>query len=267
MTYHERILLVGFGKMGSALLHGWVKAGVTPDSISVIDPFVELEIPEGVAHVKDVRELNLTNNPTVVVFAVKPQSLDKVVPIYKQYDDSNTAFLSIAAGKPISYFERKLKQSAIIRGMPNTPASIGQGITVLCSNDRTTSDQKKLCTKLMKSVGEVEWVSDEKLMDAVTGLSGSGPAYVFHLVEAMAEAGREVGLSKELSMSLARSTVAGSGALLKENTVPVRILRENVTSPGGTTAAALEVLMGNERLTKLMCETVIRATERSKKLA
>ena len=151
--------------------------------------------------------------------------------------------------------------------MPNTPASIGHGITVICSNNRISSDQKILCTKLMKSVGEVEWIDNEKLMDAVTGLSGSGPAYVFHLVEAMAEAGREVGLSKELSMSLARSTVAGSGALLKENTVPVRILRENVTSPGGTTAAALEVLMGNERLTKLMCETVIRATERSKKLA
>ena len=267
MTYRESILLIGFGRMGSALLHGWIKEGMTPDSISVIDPFLESEMPGGVNHRKDICELTLTSNPTVVVFAVKPQSLDEVVPLYKQYDETNTAFLSIAAGKPISYFEKILKQGAIIRGMPNTPASIGQGITVLCSNNRISSDQKILCTKLMKSVGEVEWIDNEKLMDAVTGLSGSGPAYVFHMVEAMAEAGVEAGLSAELAMSLARSTVAGSGALLKENNVPVSILRENVTSPGGTTAAALEVLMGTRGLTQLMCETVIRATERSKKLA
>ena len=152
MTYRESILLIGFGRMGSALLHGWIKEGMTPDSISVIDPFLESEMPEGVNHRKDICELTLTSNPTVVVFAVKPQSLDEVVPLYKQYDETNTAFLSIAAGKPISYFEKILKQGAIIRGMPNTPASIGQGITVLCSNNRISSDQKIFGFTLIKPI-------------------------------------------------------------------------------------------------------------------
>ncbi len=266
MTDHERILLVGCGKMGGALLNGWLGRGTPAGFVSVIEP-MQPKLPAGITVHADAAALGADYRPSVVVFAVKPQSMDEVAPAYAKYAGPGTVFLSIAAGKPIGYFEATLTDGAIVRAMPNTPAAVGRGITVLCANDRVSSGQKAVCTGLMESVGEVAWIDDEALMDAVTGLSGSGPAYVFHLVEAMAAAGEATGLPRDLAMQLARATVAGSGELLARSSDPAGTLRENVTSPGGTTAAALEVLMRPDGLTKLMTEAIVRATERSRELA
>jgi len=266
MTDHETILLVGCGKMGSALLNGWLGRGTPAELVSVIEP-MQPKLPDSVSLYAEAAALGADYRPSVVVFAVKPQSMDEVAPAYVKYAGPETVFLSIAAGKPIGYFEAILTDGAIVRAMPNTPAAVGRGITVLCANERVSSEQKAVCTGLMESVGEVAWIDDESLMDAVTGLSGSGPAYVFHLVEAMAAAGEAAGLPPELAMQLARATVAGSGELLTQSSDPAGTLRENVTSPGGTTAAALEILMGSDGLTKLMTEAIVRATERSRELA
>jgi pyrroline-5-carboxylate reductase len=266
MTDHQRILLVGCGKMGSALLNGWLNRGTPAGHVSVIEP-MQPQLPDGISRYAEAAALDSGYRPSVVVFAVKPQSMDEVAPAYVTYAGPETVFLSIAAGKPIRYFEATLTDGAIVRAMPNTPAAVGRGITVLCANSRVSSEQKAVCTGLMESVGEVAWIDDEALLDAVTGLSGSGPAYVFHLVEAMAVAGEAAGLPKDLAMQLARATVAGSGELLALSSDPAGTLRENVTSPGGTTAAALETLMGPDGLTKLMTEAIVRATERSRELA
>ena len=266
MADHERILLVGCGKMGGALLAGWLDQGTPADSVTVIEPTLP-ELPAGVVTMADPSVLAADYRPSVVVFAVKPQSMDDVAPAYAAYAGPQTVFLSIAAGKPIAYFEAALPQCAVVRAMPNTPAAVGRGITVLCANDRVTAAQRAVCGRLMESVGAVAWIEDETLMDAVTGLSGSGPAYVFHLVEAMAAAGAAAGLPNDLAMQLARATVAGSGELLTRSDQAASTLRENVTSPGGTTAAALEVLMDADGLTELMTRAVARATERSRELA
>ncbi|MFT5181318.1 MAG: pyrroline-5-carboxylate reductase [Alphaproteobacteria bacterium] len=266
MSDPERILLVGCGKMGSALLNGWLGRGTPADHVSVVEP-MQPQVPDGVSVYAEAAALGSDYRPSVVVFAVKPQSMDEVLPAYVKYAGPETVFLSIAAGKPIGYFAATLTDGAIVRAMPNTPAAVGRGITVLCANDRVSPGQKTVCTQLMESVGAVAWIEDEALMDAVTGLSGSGPAYVFHLVEAMAAAGEAAGLAPDLAMQLARATVAGSGELLTQSGDPAGILRQNVTSPGGTTAAALEVLMGPDGLTRLMTEAIARATKRSRELA
>lgn len=266
MTDHQRILLVGCGKMGSALLNGWLSQGTPADSVCVVEP-MQPQLPGGVSGFTEAAALQADYRPSVVVFAVKPQSMDEVVPAYVKYAGPETVFLSIAAGKPIGYFEATLTDGAIVRAMPNTPAAVGRAITVLCANAHVSPAQKDVCTRLMESVGEVAWIDDEALMDAVTGLSGSGPAYVFHLVEAMAAAGEAAGLSPDLAMQLARATVSGSGELLSQSSDPAGVLRENVTSPGGTTAAALDVLMAADGLTPLMIEAIARATARSRELA
>ncbi len=266
MTDREQILLVGCGKMGNALLNGWLSRGTPAEQIAVVEP-MRPALPDGVTVCENAASLGPGFTPSVVVFAVKPQSMDEVLPAYVKYTSSQTVFLSIAAGKPIGYFETTLTGGAIVRAMPNTPAAVGRGITVLCANERVSPEQRGVCTQLMESVGEVAWIDDESLMDAVTGLSGSGPAYVFYLVEAMAAAGVTAGLSPELAMQLARATVAGSGELLAQSSDSAGSLRENVTSPGGTTAAALEILMGAEGLTELLTKAVVRATERSRELA
>ena len=176
--------------------------------------------------------------------------------------------LSVAAGKTIHYFEDQLNiKQPIIRAMPNTPAAIGKGITVCTANKLVSDDQKNICTTLLETVSVVEWIDDESLMDAVTALSGSGPAYVFYMVEAMAAAGESIGLSEELSKKLARHTVSGAGALLEASDEEVSQLRINVTSPGGTTAAALDVLMSDEGIAKIMRRAMQDAKARSKELA
>jgi pyrroline-5-carboxylate reductase len=270
-TRRGPILLVGGGKMGGALLAGWLKHGVAPTDIIVIEPdqksAAELRERYQVA-VSDAMPGDLERAPTLVLFAVKPQVLPTVAPPYKRYVGPNTAFLSIAAGKTIGFFERHLgPDAAIIRAMPNTPAAVGRGITVLYANGATSEEQMGFCETLMNAVGEVRWAVEEAQFDAVTAVSGSGPAYVFLLIECLAEAGVAAGLPAELAMDLARATVAGSGELAHRSDQPAETLRRNVTSPGGTTAAALEVLMGKDGLQELMTKAIAAAARRSKELA
>lgn len=267
-----RLLLVGCGKMGAALLNGWIDGGYDPADIRVVEP---LEGAPKLVHsepaplfVTDAGSLDKGFEPAVVVFAVKPQIMDEAAPLYRTHAGRGAVFLSIAAGKTIGFFESALgKGAAIVRSMPNTPAAIGRGITVACANKKVRPGQRVLCDQLLGAVGEVAWVEDEGLLDAVTAVSGSGPAYVFLLAEALAEAGLAAGLPEELAARLARATVTGAGELLNQSSEPPAVLRANVTSPGGTTQAALDVLMADDGLAPLMARAVAAAADRSRQLA
>ena len=194
--------------------------------------------------------------------------MDEIVPKYGNFVAPETMFLSIAAGKPTDYFQHRLGDGAsVVRSMPNTPAAVGRSITVAYRNDAVSDDQKFMATKLLGAVGEVAWVADESLIDGVTAVSGSGPAYVFLMIECLAQAGVRVGLDPNLAEQLARATVAGSGELARQSTDSASVLRENVTSPGGTTAAALDVLMGKNGLQELMSQAVLAAERRSRELS
>ena len=266
----QKLLLVGCGKMGSALLGGWLGRDVKPDAVTVIEPFDTGSLGQkyGVTVFKEFAELEDTYHPDVVAFAVKPQGMAAIVPDYARFARPTTVFLSIAAGRPIAFFEEHLGgNAAIVRSMPNTPAAVGRGITVACGNAHMTDDQRVICQALLEAVGEVAWVDDEKLLDPVTAVSGSGPAYVFLLIETLAQAGVAAGLEPALAQKLARATVTGSGELAHLSSDPAATLRENVTSPGGTTAAALDVLMAADGLQKLMTRAVDAATKRSRELA
>lgn len=260
------ILLVGCGKMGGALLRRWQELTLYKD-ICIVEPG-----PINVLAAKQVQEfakIPAAFKPTVIVMAVKPQILPEVTKQYKPYTDKGALVLSIAAGMPVSFFEKQLgKKAAIVRSMPNTPASIGQGITVACSNRNATKSQKSLATELLGSVGEVLWVDDEKLLNPVTALSGSGPAYLFLLIEALTNAGKKIGLDAKMAEKLARQTVIGSAALAADSAeLPASKLRENVTSPGGTTAAALDVLKKDDALQKLFDKALLAATKRAEELS
>ena len=263
------LALVGCGKMGSALLRGWIAAG-TASRFLVIEP---AGAPPGFAAAADVswhqtpEELPDEPAPDAVVFAVKPQVIDAVLPGYRRWAGPHTLFVSIVAGKTIAGMTRHLGSAALVRTMPNTPAAIGRGITVACANARVTPAQRRLCDKLLAAVGESAWVEDEALLDAVTAVSGSGPAYVFLLIEALAEAAEAAGLPPDLALRLARSTVAGSGELARLSDESPAQLRENVTSPGGTTRAALDVLMAKDGLVPLIRRAVAAAAARSRELA
>jgi pyrroline-5-carboxylate reductase len=260
------ILLIGCGKMGGALLGGWLARGIGASRIHVVEPAGVAQ--KGIAAVKAAGDLPAGLKPDVTVFAVKPQSLDEVAPDYRRFAGAGAVALSIAAGKTIAVFERHLgADAAIVRTMPNTPAAVGRGITVACANRHVTRAQRALCQTLLEAVGEVAWVEDEALLDPVTAVSGSGPAYVFLLIEALADAGVASGLPVELARRLARATVIGSGELARLSSEDAAQLRKNVTSPGGTTAAALAVLMGEGGLAELMKRAVAAATRRSRELA
>jgi len=261
------LVLVGAGKMGSAMLDGWIARGLSPKRMMVIEP------QPGKA-VKALAQRGLALNPkdkataaTAVVIAVKPQTAPEAVPPLKPYVGKSTLVLSIMAGRTVGFLEKTLPGAAIVRAMPNTPAAIGRGITVACPNRKVSARQRKLATDLLAATGKVEWTSDEALMDAVTAVSGSGPAYVFLLAEAMTKAGIAAGLPAELAAALARETVAGSGELLHRSPLAAAILRQNVTSPGGTTAAALEVLMGPGGFDELLTKAIAAATRRGRELA
>jgi pyrroline-5-carboxylate reductase len=262
------LVLVGAGKMGSALLAGWLGLKLNPRKVIVIEP----QPSKGLAALKrqGIR-INLSSKAigpaAVIVLAVKPQTAPEVLPGLVTLVGAKTLVLSIMAGRTLKFLERGLPGAAVVRAMPNTPAAIGRGITVACPNARVTATQRMLAHNLLAATGAVEWVDDETLMDAVTALSGSGPAYVFLLAETLAQAGVAAGLPAALSAKLARATVAGSGELLHRSELDAAILRANVTSPGGTTAAALEVLMGPGGLESLMTKAVIAATRRSRDLA
>src|SRR6202012_2162284 len=205
--------------------------------------------------------------PDAVVFAVKPQVIGDIVPAYRRFARPQTVFMSIAAGTTIANLTKHLGEAAIVRVMPNTPAAIGRAISVACANPRVTAAQRQLCDALLASIGESTWVEDEGLLDPVTAVSGSGPAYVFLLIEALAEAGAKAGLPTELAPQLAKATVAGAGELARVSSETPSRLRENVTSPSGTTRAALDVLMGESGLAELMTRAVAAATKRSRELA
>jgi pyrroline-5-carboxylate reductase len=263
------ILLVGCGKMGGALLSGWCANGAA-DSFVIVEPNKQ-SIPNiggnsNITFVQDFAGIPSTFLPDAIVMAVKPQAMNDVVPAYTGLATSALT-LSIAAGTPISFFEALFGTSAsIVRAMPNTPAAIGRGMSVLCANKSTTDNQKKLAEILMQAAGAVEWIADENLMDAVTALSGSGPAYVFHLIEAMASAGEALGLKPELAAKAALQTVAGAGELARLSSETPSVLRQNVTSPGGTTAAALDVLMAEDGLRALMERAMTAARDRGREL-
>lgn len=264
------LLLVGCGKMGSALLSGWLQRDMLRDGRHIVEPMGAPQFADtsGLIIHKCADDLPERLHPEVVVFAVKPQQMGEVVPAYKRYVSPQTLFLSIAAGTTITFFETALGgDAAIIRAMPNTPAAIGQGITVACPNNNASDQQAALAKSMLEAVGEATLIDDENLLDPVTAVSGSGPAYVFLMVEALAAAGVEAGLPKSLADQLALQTVAGAGALAAASDEPPGQLRENVTSPAGTTFEALQVLMGDDGLQQLMTRAVAAATRRSKELA
>jgi pyrroline-5-carboxylate reductase len=255
------LVLVGCGRMGSAMLRGWLARGLEPGAVTVIDPRLSPEWQD-----KGLRvNADLPADPAVLVLAVKPQMMAEALGGVPSLSD--TLVLSVAAGTTIATFETAFPGAPIIRVMPNTPAAIGQGISAMIGNGLATDAHLDLAQALMAAVGRVVRLEGEDQMDAVTGLSGSGPAYVFHLIEAMAKAGEAQGLPADLSLELARMTVAGAGALAIDADEDPAILRENVTSPGGTTAAGLRVLMDPDSgLPPLMARTVAAATERGREL-
>ncbi len=265
------IVLVGCGKMGGAMLEGWLDQGVPKDSIRIIehDPVhaQALRDTHDIEVVDEIKDIEDGFPADTIVLAVKPQVMDAAVESCKRYIDSAT-ILSIAAGKTISYFENLLGAKApIVRVMPNTPAAVRRGISVACGNAKVTKKIKGQCSTLLEAIGEVAWVDDENLMDAVTAVSGSGPAYVFYLTECLTQAGIKSGLDEELATRLARVTVAGAGELMSRSGTDAGQLRQNVTSPGGTTEAALNVLMSDSGISPIMDEAVAAATGRSKELA
>lgn len=261
----SQFLLVGCGKMGQALLGGWLAAGSVSRCL-VIEPQA-VELPAGpVELLKDAGAIPPGFTPDAIVLAVKPQVMADVLPAYRRFA-GKALFLSIAAGKTIASFEAALGTAAIVRAMPNTPAAVGRGITAACANGQVDPAGRALAESLLAAVGEVGWVDQEGLMDAVTAVSGSGPAYVFLLAEVLAAAGIKAGLPAELAQRLARVTVSGSGELLHQSAESAEQLRRNVTSPNGTTAAALAVLMAEPGLQELMEKAVAAATNRSRELA
>ena len=271
-AFAERdLVLVGCGKMGGALLEGWLDAGAPPQAITVVEPQASPELTARLSGLgaRVVAEPTAPSRPVgALVLAVKPQIMAQALPPAIPLIEAETLVVSVAAGLPIAFFEQSAPKAAVLRTMPNTPAAIGQGVTALIANAAATPAQKILGEALAAVVGEVVWLEREDQMDAVTGLSGSGPAYVFHMIEALAEAGAAEGLPADLAMRLARATVSGAGALAAASGESPATLRKNVTSPGGTTAAGLEALMDPaEGLTPLMTRTVAAAAARSRELA
>ena len=255
------LVLVGCGRMGGAMLQGWLARGLDAGAVTVIDPNLAPEWQDRGLRVN----ADLPGDPAVLVLAVKPQMMGGALSAMP--DLSGSLVISVAAGTTIATFEAAFPGAPVIRVMPNTPAAIGQGISAMIGNGAATPAHLDLAEALMRAVGRVVRLEAEDQMDAVTGLSGSGPAYVFHLIEAMAAAGEAQGLSPALSLELARMTVAGAGALAVHADEDPAVLRRNVTSPNGTTAAGLAVLMDDDAgLTPLMVRTVAAATERGREL-
>ena len=268
-----QLLLVGAGKMGGALLSGMLERGLKPSHVLIQDPAPPSDIKDMLSRFglsAQATPVCRNRSCSVIIIAVKPQLIATVLPdVAAGYAGPATLVVSIAAGVRLSSLEEHLGEAtAIVRAMPNTPASIGRGMSVCCSNSCVEPHQRTLCDTLLGSVGATAWVEDEGLMDPVTAVSGSGPAYVFLLAECLARAGQKAGLEEKLAAKLAIETISGAGALLKASQFSPATLRENVTSPGGTTAAALEVLMADEDGFKTLVEkAVAAATRRSRELS
>jgi pyrroline-5-carboxylate reductase len=265
------VLLAGAGKMGTALLEGWLSRGLSPTSLIIQEPAPSSAAAElALRHAIRIEPLvtSVAHPPAVIVVAVKPQVMEAVFAPLAKLAGPQTVVLSIAAGRSIASFERYLPADCgVVRAMPNTPASIGHAITGAVANAAATANQQASCDALLSAVGNVVWLDDESLLDAVTAISGSGPAYVFLLAECLAKAGMAAGLDADAATALARATVSGAGELLRRSPLDAAELRENVTSPGGTTAAALAVLMRDEGgLQALITEAVLAAQKRSRDL-
>lgn len=258
------LVLLGCGKMGSAMLAGWLERGLPATSVWVQDPAPSLWVHGSGVHVN----AELPPEPAVILIAVKPQMMGDALPAIAAFGGGDTVFVSVAAGTPLSAFEEAFgTTSPIVRAMPNTPAAVGRGITAICAN-AAGQDALDEAETLLSAVGDVVRLEGEHQMDAVTGVSGSGPAYVFHLIETLAAGGVAQGLPEDLAMRLAKATVAGAGHLAMEAEDDPAQLRVNVTSPNGTTQAALEVLMDeNSGFPRLLPDAVKAASERSKELS
>jgi pyrroline-5-carboxylate reductase len=262
------LVLLGCGKMGSALLDGWLDGGLPPSAATVIDPHPSEDL-ERLAGQGLRLNATLPAAPAAVLLAVKPQMMTQALPKVSMLGRADTVFISIAAGTTLATLEAGLgSETPIVRTMPNTPAAIGRGITALVANASAPGSALDLAEGLLGTVGQTVRLDSEELLDAVTAVSGSGPAYVFLLIEALAAAGEAEGLAPRLALALARATVAGAGALAESSELSPEDLRVNVTSPGGTTAAALGVLMREgDGLPELIGEAVRRAAARSRELA
>ncbi len=270
-TNASPVALIGAGKMGSALLESWIGLGLQRELIVVVEPRPSKELIDTSDKYKlrllpDLRQL--APAVSVLFLAIKPQDADSVLPYLSKFVGNTTLLVSIMAGKSIHVISTKIKRrAAVVRAMPNIAASIGRGVTAAVANDMVQQKHRDLAFGLLRATGPVEWIENEDLMDAVTAVSGSGPAYVFLLTEMLARAGAAAGLPDQLASKLARETVAGSGELLHRSALDAAALRKSVTSSGGTTAAALNVLMGAHGLEQLLTEAVAAATKRSRELA
>jgi pyrroline-5-carboxylate reductase len=270
--FPSSLVLVGAGKMGAAMLEGWLRAGLSPQAVTVLDPAPS----DGVQALSRQHgfALNATHAPEraqaaeVVVLAIKPQMLDQAAASFQSWVGPNTLLVSVLAGKTVANLHARLPQTErIVRAMPNLPASVMRGMTGCYAAQAVTDAQKGMAQRLLEAVGAVEWVADEALIDSVTAVSGSGPAYVFLLVECLAQAGIEQGLPADVAAKLARTTIEGAGELLRQSDLSPATLRQNVTSPAGTTAAALEVLMAPDGLAPLMQRAVRAARLRAEALS
>ncbi len=264
-----KLVLIGAGKMGGAMLDGWLKAGVPASQIIALDP-------NPPAEVKALLDTNgISHNPPsatikgveVVLVAVKPQVMDEVLMPLSGLSAEKPLILSVVAGKTIASLASHFGETAIIRTIPNTPAAIGRGITAMAANSHVSAAQNALAEQLLSSIGDVVRVPHEEQIDWVTAVSGSGPAYVFYLTECLAAAGEKIGLAPSLAMQLARATVSGAGELMRQSGIEAETLRKNVTSPNGTTYAALQVLMADDGMKPLMEKAIAAAARRSKELA
>ena len=264
------LVLLGAGKMGGAMLEGWLAQGVPADRIVTLDPSPPPEVAaliasRGVSHNPDPASLK---GLEVLLVAVKPQVMDDVLANLGTLPGEKPLVVSVAAGKTIASFEKHFgSDAAIVRSIPNTPAAIGRGITAMALNRNVSAAQRALAQSLLGAVGEVVTVEDESLIDVATAVSGSGPAYVFYVTECLAQAGAKAGLPADLAMQLARATVAGAGELMRASGLPAATLRQNVTSPKGTTHAALQVLMAENGIGPLFEAAVAAAARRSRELA
>ena len=270
MPMPSSLVLVGAGKMGGAMLEGWLKLGVAPASVTVVDPYPSAAM-KALCEAKGVR-LNPPPGeikpPETLALAIKPQTFNAAATEIARMISPETLVVSVMAGKTIANVKMRLPAKAVVRAMPNTPASVGRGVTAVAACPKVSIAQRGVANSLLSAIGRIEWVEDEKLIDAVTAVSGSGPAYVFLLAETLAKAGEVAGLPADLALRLARSTVEGAGELMfRDTTTSPAVLRENVTSPGGTTAAALAVLMAPDGMQPLMTKAVAAAKRRSEDLS
>jgi len=258
------LVLLGCGKMGGAMLRGWLDGGLDAASVYVVDPHPAEWLSAAGVNVNGA----LPPDPAIVLIAVKPQMMAEALPTLRGHGNGTTLFVSVAAGTTIATCEEMLGDATpVVRAMPNTPAAVGRGITAMIGNAHATPAHLDAAGALLGAVGQVVRLESEGQMDAVTGLSGSGPAYVFHMIECMARAGEAQGLAPALAMQLAQATVAGAGALAEAADETPAQLRKNVTSPNGTTQAGLEVLMDETTgLPRLMARTVAAAADRSREL-